>query len=67
MISTHTLELAESLCDELAVIDRGRVVASGTMEDLRRQAATEEAGLEEIFLKITRGATDSEIVRAVGG
>ena len=66
LVSTHTLELAESLCDELAVIDRGRVVACGSMEDLRRQAETETAGLEEIFLKITRGATDSEIVRAVG-
>ena len=66
LVSTHTLELAESLCDELAVIDRGRVVACGSMEDLRRQAETETGGLEEIFLKITRGATDSEIARAVG-
>ncbi len=63
LVSTHTLELAENLCDRLAVIDRGRVIASGTMGDLRRLAAADEAGLEEIFLRITRGATDWEIAR----
>ena len=66
LVSTHTLELAESLCDRLAVIDRGRVVASGTIADLRHQARAESAGLEEIFLRITRGATDSEIASVVG-
>lgn len=66
LVSTHTLELAESLCDRLAVIDGGRVVACGSMADLRREAAAEGAGLEEIFLKITRGANEAEISRAVG-
>jgi ABC-2 type transport system ATP-binding protein len=66
LVSTHTLELAESLCDRLAVIDRGKVVASGSIDDLRRAARSEAAGLEEIFLKITRGATDSTIARVVG-
>jgi len=66
LVSTHTLELAESLCDRLAVIDRGRIMASGSIDDLRREAKSETAGLEEIFLKITRGATDSEISRVVG-
>jgi hypothetical protein len=37
------------------------------MEDLRRAAQSESAGLEEIFLKITRGATDTEITRVVEG
>jgi len=66
LVSTHTLELAESLCDRLAVIDRGSVVASGSIDDLRREARSEAAGLEEIFLRITRGATDSEIARVIG-
>ena len=66
LVSTHTLELAESLCDRLAVIDQGSVVASGSIDDLRREAQSETAGLEEIFLKITRGATESEINRVVG-
>lgn len=66
LVSTHTLELAESLCDRLAVIDRGSVVAAGSIDDLRREARSEAAGLEEIFLRITRGATDSEIARVIG-
>ena len=65
LVSTHTLELAENLCDRLAVIDRGRVVAQGTLEDLRQAAAVDQAGLEEVFLKITRGATDGQIARAL--
>lgn len=65
IVSTHTLELAETLCTRLAVIDRGRIVAEGTMDDLRRTAATDAAGLEEVFLRITRGATDDEIGRVL--
>jgi ABC-2 type transport system ATP-binding protein len=65
MVSTHTLELAETLCDRLAVIDRGRIVAQGTLDDLRRTVAVDAAGLEEVFLRITRGATDAEIDRAL--
>lgn len=65
LVSTHTLELAESLCDTLAVVNKGSVVASGSMDDLRRAADAERGGLEEVFLKITRGATDFEIERVV--
>jgi len=65
LVSTHTLELAETLCDRLAVVDRGRIVAQGTMDDLRRAVAADEAGLEEVFLRITRGATDAEIGRVL--
>lgn len=65
LVSTHTLDLAETLCDQLAVIDRGRVLAAGTLDDLRRTAAAEGAGLEEVFLRITRGATDDDIQRAL--
>ena len=65
MVSTHTLELAETLCDRLAVIDRGRIVAGGTLDDLRRAAAADTAGLEEVFLRITRGASDREIDRVL--
>jgi ABC-2 type transport system ATP-binding protein len=65
LVSTHTLELAENLADRLAIIHRGELVASGTLEDLRRQASAEGAGLEEIFLRLTRGATDEDIERAL--
>ncbi|MEN8144944.1 MAG: ABC transporter ATP-binding protein [Gemmatimonadota bacterium] len=65
LVSTHTLELAENLADVMAVIHRGQLAAFGTLEDLRRQAASEGAGLEEIFLRITRGATDEDIERVL--
>ncbi|MFQ5747201.1 MAG: ABC transporter ATP-binding protein [Gemmatimonadota bacterium] len=67
LVSTHTLELAETLSDRLAVVDRGRRVAEGTMEDLRRLTRAEEGRLEEVFLKITRGAGDRDISRILDG
>jgi len=54
-LSSHTLEVVEVLCDDLAIIHRGRILARGTMEELRNQAQAGEAGLEEIFLKMTGG------------
>lgn len=50
--STHILDVAERLCDELAIISRGRLVAEGTMEELRAQAAGGTT-LERIFLQLT--------------
>ena len=52
IFSTHTLEVAESLCDRLAIIAGGRIRAVGTMDDLRG-APGGGAGLEEIFLRLT--------------
>jgi len=53
-MSTHTLSLAQEVCGEVAIVDRGRVVASGTSEELGRQAGV-TGNLERIFLKITAG------------
>jgi ABC-2 type transport system ATP-binding protein len=52
MMSTHTLEVAETLCDRIAIIQQGKIRAVGTIEELREQA-TGGGGLEEIFLKLT--------------
>ena len=41
LMSTHTLEVAEAMCDRIAIIHHGRLAASGTMEDLRRETASE--------------------------
>ena len=62
----HSRNLMLTQSDELAVIDRGRVAVSGSLEDLRRAAETNDAGLEEVFLKITRGATGNEITAVLG-
>jgi ABC-2 type transport system ATP-binding protein len=52
MMSTHTLEVAETLCDRIAIIQNGKIRAVGTIDDLRAES-TGGGGLEEIFLKLT--------------
>lgn len=51
-LSTHILEIAEKLCSRLAIIDRGKIIALGTLGDLKRQARTEK-DLEDVFFKLT--------------
>ena len=67
LISTHTLEFAEALCDRLAVIREGAILARGTMEELRAQAETESGDLEEVFLRLVGGAQERRIARAITG
>jgi len=62
LLSTHTLEVAEALCDRIAIIQEGRIVASGTMDDLRAQAQAGGAQLEEIFLKVTGGDVMADVI-----
>jgi len=50
--STHVLEVAEKLCHRIAIINKGKIVAIGTMEELRDHA-TERESLENIFLELT--------------
>ena len=52
-MSTHVMEIAESLCDRIAIIHQGKLKALGTMEELRRLRHGET--LEDIFLEITAG------------
>lgn len=50
-LSTHTLTVAEEMADKIAIIHRGKVIAGGTVDDLRKQA--EETGaLEKVFLAL---------------
>ena len=53
MMSTHTLEVAEAMCDRIGIIQSGRIRAHGTMADLQQHASGGGAGLEDIFLKLT--------------
>jgi ABC-2 type transport system ATP-binding protein len=64
-LSTHTLEVAEALCDRIAIIAEGDIIASGTMEDLRSQAQAGGAHLEEIFLKVTGGEAMAHVVESL--
>ncbi len=60
-MSTHTLEVAETMCDRIAIIQSGKIVAQGTMAELREQTAAGDASLEELFLKLTGGAAIREL------
>ncbi len=66
LMSTHTMEVAEALCDRIAIIQAGRIRAEGTMDDLRNEAETGDAGLEEIFLKLTGDAEMKELLKVLG-
>jgi ABC-2 type transport system ATP-binding protein len=50
--STHVLEVAEKLCDRIGIINRGKLIACGTMDELKSMAANRE-NLENIFLELT--------------
>jgi ABC-2 type transport system ATP-binding protein len=55
LMSTHTLEVAEVMCDRIAILYRGKIAADGTMDDLRQQTASDSISLEDLFLKLTGG------------
>jgi len=52
-MSTHTLSVAEDLCDRIGIIHRGALIALGTTRELKRMAQAQQADLEEVFLKLT--------------
>ena len=57
-MSTHTLEVAEAVADRIGIINRGQLVAVGTMSELRALADRRHS-LEEIFLQLTEEESDS--------
>ena len=65
-MSTHTLDVAEEVCDRIAIIDRGEIIALGTMEELRARAAGGR-DLESIFLQLTGGDESSDPVALLRG
>lgn len=66
LMSTHSLEIAEALCDRIAIIQDGRIRAEGTMDDLRAMAAAGDVSLEEIFLRLTGGEEVRELLDVLG-
>jgi ABC-2 type transport system ATP-binding protein len=62
-MSTHILEIAERMCDRVAIISGGQVIATGTLEELRAGRTGES--LEDIFLALTGGAEEAELADAL--
>jgi ABC-2 type transport system ATP-binding protein len=61
LMSTHTLEVAETMCDQIAIVHRGKIAAHGTMAEVQQQTSSEDLGLEDLFLKLTGGLRDQQL------
>lgn len=61
-VSTHILEIAERMCDRFAIVNRGNVIAMGTMEELRAHVEDKES-LEDIFLDLTSGEEERDLIQ----
>ena len=57
ILTTHIMEVAERLVDRIGIIQNGRIVAEGTLEELRTQAGRSNATLEELFLRLVAQPT----------
>lgn len=64
-MSTHTLEIAEEVCDRIAIILEGKIVAVGNMKELKEKSGSEGRKLESIFFKLTGGEEVKKVVEAL--
>jgi ABC-2 type transport system ATP-binding protein len=53
-LSTHSISVAEEICHRIGIIQKGRLIACGTMAELHRRAAGNHGNLESVFLELTR-------------
>jgi ABC-2 type transport system ATP-binding protein len=66
IFSTHIMEVAEKLCDRVGIINKGKIVGEGTVNELRKLVKSAEGSLEDIFLKVTeQEAGMQDIIRAL--
>jgi ABC-2 type transport system ATP-binding protein len=65
--TSHGLDVVERLCDEVAIIDRGRIVAQGSLDQIRAQRAVgQDASLEDVFLKLVAADVRREGLSWIG-
>ncbi len=64
-LSTHSLEIAEELCDRIGIILNGGLRALGNLQDLQREARLEHSDLEEIFLELTGAYELQDVIAAL--
>jgi ABC-2 type transport system ATP-binding protein len=61
LMSTHTLEVAEEMCDRISIILRGKIIAHGTVPELRAMSGNPDDQLTSVFLKLTGGSGLQEL------
>ena len=65
LMSTHTLEVAQEMCQRLSIILKGRIIAQGTVDDVRKLAGGADDHLTSVFLRLTGGSALQELDEAV--
>lgn len=67
LITTHDMNEAQRLCDKIAIMKKGQIIAKGTLDDLRKIVNDEKANLEEIFINLTGQwlEEDSEDIKSI--
>jgi len=61
LMSTHTLEVAQEMCDRISIILQGRIIARGTVPEVRAMSGNPDDQLTNVFLKLTGGSALQEI------
>jgi ABC-2 type transport system ATP-binding protein len=62
-MSTHVLEIAEHMCDRVGIINHGKLVALGSLAELRARQSDADASLEDIFLELTGDEDTAELTK----
>jgi len=65
VISTHVMEIAQAMCGRIAIVYRGRLLALGTVDEVRESARMPGSGLEDVFLKLTGTGDLRPVVEAL--
>jgi len=65
LFSTHVLEIAQAICDQVVILHQGSVIASGTVDALRTRAGLAGSDLEDVFLTLTGTGDLSDVVSAL--
>ena len=66
-LSTHTLDVAEAICDRVAIIVQGRIVTLGTVQELKELHTAGDGRLEDVFLELVGQPEDREVLAILRG
>jgi ABC-2 type transport system ATP-binding protein len=65
LMSTHTLEVAQEMCQRLSIILKGKIIAQGTVDEVRKLDGGADDHLTSVFLRLTGGSALQELDEAV--
>jgi ABC-2 type transport system ATP-binding protein len=66
-LSTHTLDVAEAICDRVAIIDHGKIVTLGTVDELKALHTQGSGRLEDVFMELVGRPEDRDVVAILRG